>query len=267
VTLSDPLPAGTTFVSLASPAGWTCTTPAVGAAGTVSCSLASLAPASPQTFTLTANVGVAYPAGTPLSNTASVASTSSDPNTGNQSATVTATVLSPAVVTATKTVQPAAAVMGSTVTYTIVLTNSGSSPQQDNPGDEFTDVLPSALTLVSASATSGTTTTAGNTVHWNGSIAAGGTVTITIKATIGAATVGVVIDNQGTVQYDADGNGTNESQGLTDDPSRPGVADATSLIPLSNQIPTLGELGRLILLGMLGGMGMHTARTRRGLGP
>ena len=32
VSLSDTLPAGTTFVSLASPGGWSCTTPAVGAA-------------------------------------------------------------------------------------------------------------------------------------------------------------------------------------------------------------------------------------------
>ena len=35
VTLSDPLPANTTFVSLSAPAGWTCTTPAVGSGGTV----------------------------------------------------------------------------------------------------------------------------------------------------------------------------------------------------------------------------------------
>src|SRR4051812_16857619 len=44
--LSDPLPAGTTFQSLAAPAGWSCTTPAMGATGTVSCTAAALAPGS-----------------------------------------------------------------------------------------------------------------------------------------------------------------------------------------------------------------------------
>ena len=43
-TLNDTLPAGATFVSLAEPAGWGCTTPAVGTGGTVTCSIASLAP-------------------------------------------------------------------------------------------------------------------------------------------------------------------------------------------------------------------------------
>jgi len=43
VSLSDALPAGTTFVSLSSPGGWICTTPAVGAGGTMSCSNASIA--------------------------------------------------------------------------------------------------------------------------------------------------------------------------------------------------------------------------------
>jgi len=38
------------------------------------------------------------------------------------------------------------------VTYTVVLTNSGPGAQGDNPGNEFTDVLPAGLTLVSATA-------------------------------------------------------------------------------------------------------------------
>jgi hypothetical protein len=39
-----------TFVSLASPAGWTCTTPAVGTNGTVSCTNPSLAAGSNVSF-------------------------------------------------------------------------------------------------------------------------------------------------------------------------------------------------------------------------
>ena len=46
VTLSDPLPANTTFVSLVGPAGWSNTTPAVGGTGTVTSSRGSLAAGS-----------------------------------------------------------------------------------------------------------------------------------------------------------------------------------------------------------------------------
>jgi hypothetical protein len=73
VGLSDPLPTGTTFVSLSSPGGWSCTPPAVGANGTVSCSIASL-PLGDAVFTLTVKVGVGVANGTVLTNTATVSS-------------------------------------------------------------------------------------------------------------------------------------------------------------------------------------------------
>src|SRR5207253_994227 len=57
--LSDSLPAGTTFVSLALPAGWTRTdATAVGANGTVTATAPSLAAgAAAQVFTLVVHVG------------------------------------------------------------------------------------------------------------------------------------------------------------------------------------------------------------------
>ncbi len=93
VSLSDTLPTGTTFVSLSSPGGWSCTTPSVGAGGTVSCSDASLAPGS-AVFTLVVAVAPSVAAGTVISNTATVSSTTSDPNPGNESSTATTTVAS-----------------------------------------------------------------------------------------------------------------------------------------------------------------------------
>ena len=145
----------------------------------------------------------------------------------------TITAFVPAVViAATKTVAGTFAV-GGTVNYTVTLTNSGTAGQNDNPGNEFTDVLPASLTLVSASASSGTAlaTVGTNTVTWNGALAPlGGSVTITITATINAGTQGTTITNQGTVSYDADGNGTNESSKATDDPGAPGGNDPTSFI-------------------------------------
>ncbi|MBK9965112.1 MAG: M36 family metallopeptidase [Holophagales bacterium] len=120
---------------------------------------------------------------------------------------------------------------GQSVTYTIVLTNGGTSAQADNAGNELTDILPAGLTLVSATATSGTAvaTIATNTVTWNGALAPfGGTVTITIAGTIGAASSGQTVSNQATVSFDADGNGSNEATVLTDDPSVAGASDPTT---------------------------------------
>ncbi len=55
-------------------------------------------------------------------------------------------------------------------------------------------------------------------------------MTITIEATIGSLVGNGTIVNQGTVNFDADGNGTNESSALTDDPTVPGGADGTALV-------------------------------------
>jgi uncharacterized repeat protein (TIGR01451 family) len=132
-------------------------------------------------------------------------------------------------VTATKTVS-GTFVEGGSITYTIVLSNAGPGAQGDNPGNELTDVLPASVTLVSVSATSGTAVAniGTNTVTWNGAIPASGSVTLSVSATIDLGTAGTTVSNQGTISYDNDGNGTNESNRQTDDPSVGGAADPTS---------------------------------------
>lgn len=90
VQLASTLPAGTTFVSLSSPGGWSATTPAVGAGGTINASIANL-PIGSAVFTLTVNVTY-LPHNTVLSNSATVSSTVGDPNTGNETGTATTTV-------------------------------------------------------------------------------------------------------------------------------------------------------------------------------
>ena len=212
---TDTLPAGTTFVSLPSVGGWSCTLPEAGDSGTVSCSNPSFAVGS-AVFTLTVAVAPTVAAGTILSNTVTVTSSTPDGNPGNDSSTATTTVLSPASVTGNKS-RSGGISPGSSLSYLIILSNSGNSDQQDNPGNEFTDVLPADLTLVAASASGGTTTinTGTNTVTWNGLVPANDSITITIDATIEAGTENHTIANQGTISYDADGNGTNEASGST----------------------------------------------------
>jgi uncharacterized repeat protein (TIGR01451 family) len=86
--LSDALPAGTTFVSDA-PGPWACTNPVVGANGTVTCDIASLAAGTTASLTITVHVGAA--AAGPINNTGVVSTTATDPNSANNSSTWTTT--------------------------------------------------------------------------------------------------------------------------------------------------------------------------------
>jgi uncharacterized repeat protein (TIGR01451 family) len=86
VTLTDSLPAGTTFASYSAPLNAQCTTPAVGGTGAVTCSFAKIAGG----FAYTIQLGVNVLSGgrTSLSNTATVTTTSTDPVSANNSATL-----------------------------------------------------------------------------------------------------------------------------------------------------------------------------------
>lgn len=203
----------------------------------------------------------------PLTNNANAGASTSDPDNGDNAASATTTVLSPASVgTRSKTVSGTFEA-GGTVTYTVTISNPSAFAQADNPGDEFIDVLPPSLTLVSATATSGApvATIGTNTVTWNGAIAAGGSVTITITATIDAGTEGTTITNQGTINFDSDGNGTNESTVPTDDPGAGGANDPTSfqVAPLNIvEVPTLSEIGLLLLALLVAATALWRLRRR-----
>ncbi|HKQ99611.1 MAG TPA: Calx-beta domain-containing protein, partial [Pyrinomonadaceae bacterium] len=230
--INDTLPGTLTFVSLSSPDGWTCTTPAVGAGGTINCKNPNLPVTSGDVFTLVAEIPSGEPAGTSFSNTATISSSTADPNDENNSATTSTEVGTGAHLVGTKSVG-GSNTPGSIVSYTVVLTNTGTLTQRDNPGDEFADALPAQLTLISAEASVGFASAdpASNTVTWNGGIGGfGSSVTISITARIRTGTAGQIVTNQGLVRFDADDNGTNEASALTDDPSVGGASDPTSFV-------------------------------------
>ena len=105
------------------------------------------------------------------------------------------------------------------------------------------------------------------TVTWNGTIPPSGTVTITINATINQGTTGQTISNQGTINYDADGDGTNDTTGVTDDPSTGTSGDPTSRVVgaagFDPEIPTLSEWGLILLCLALAGAAVIFLRRRR----
>jgi uncharacterized repeat protein (TIGR01451 family) len=236
---SDALPADTYFVSLSSESGWSCTTPAPGDNGTIECSNSSFSVGS-SVFTLNVTASSASTPGSTISNTATVTSSTPEGSPGNESATASTTVLSPSIITGVKSVSGDTS-PGSTVSYVIGLSNSGGAAQADNPGPEFTDVLPADLTLVSADAGSGTATAdlGTNTVTWNGRIEQGTeSVTITITATIKSGTEGHTVSNQGTMNYDADGNGTNEATAMTNSVNFMVGASASTDLSLTKTAPS-----------------------------
>ena len=87
--VSDATPVGTTFVGFTTSVG-TCTAPAVGATGTLSCNVGN--PAKGATMTVTMTVKDTAAAGSTLTDTGKASSTTPDPNTNNNSVTVKTSV-------------------------------------------------------------------------------------------------------------------------------------------------------------------------------
>ena len=188
VTLSDPLPANTTFVSLAAPAGWTVTTPVVGGTGTVTATRSTLAIGSPQVFTLVVRVNPATGAATTLSNTATV-STASDPVPANNADTETTAVQRASDLSVTKTDAVDPVTVGNNLTYTITVSNAGPSDAADV---SLTDLIPANTTFVSLAQISGPAFA----LTFNGTavtatrptLAAGATAVFTMVVTVNSAT-------------------------------------------------------------------------------
>jgi uncharacterized repeat protein (TIGR01451 family) len=149
VTLTDTLPANTTFVSATQTSGpaFTC----AHAAGVVTCTSASFAPASPAAFTIVA--AIAPNASGSMVNVAEASSPIADPNANNNRATVTTTLASSADLAVTKS-GPASVTAGTNATYTVTLTNNGPSTAANVT---LTDTLAAGSTLVTATQTSGPT--------------------------------------------------------------------------------------------------------------
>jgi uncharacterized repeat protein (TIGR01451 family) len=181
-TVTDPLPAGLmgqaneppmTFVSIAAPAGWSCTTPAVGSNGTVSCSDPTFVAGSDVFFTLIVQIPPATPPGTTFTNIATVSSQTGDPNSENDSSAAATTVPEPSAdMGVSKAADSSQALANSNVTYTIQVNNGGPN---DAANAELDDTLPGDMTFVSLQQTSGPTWTCNSLAPGSG-----GTVVCTI---------------------------------------------------------------------------------------
>lgn len=147
ITLSDTLPGTMTFVSLTQNSGpaFSCNTPAGGAGGTVTCTLASMANGASATFTLTGNVPAGTAAGTTYTNSASVSS-AQDPTSENDVATTSTDIASSDLSTLVS--GPASVNAGAPLSYSVTITNNG--PDITIGTADVTITLPSGATGASA---------------------------------------------------------------------------------------------------------------------
>ena len=144
VSVTDPLPAGTTFASAS--AGCT-------GSATVKCSVGTLAPGDSATLVIGATTASSLTSGSSIANTATVTSSTADPDTTNNTATAPSTITTSADVGVTKSAESAQATAGGPLIYDMRVTNDGPSDAQ---GVSLTDALPSGTTFVSAVAETGT---------------------------------------------------------------------------------------------------------------
>ncbi|HEY0160690.1 MAG TPA: IPTL-CTERM sorting domain-containing protein [Thermoanaerobaculia bacterium] len=147
VVVTDVLPPQLRFQSIVEPAGFDCTTPAVGANGTVTCSADTMAADTTAVFRLFVTVGPGQDSGT-VTNQATVTSPTADPDSGDRSDAAPPVALGPSQsdLSVTKTTTTTTVAPGSTFSYTISITNAGPDADTDVG---FSDVLPASLLFVS----------------------------------------------------------------------------------------------------------------------
>ena len=195
VSVTDNLPANVTFVSCASTGSGVC----AGSGNNRTITFTSLAAGASETITLVATAN--GPAGTPISNTATVSSTTADSISGNNSATTTTAVVNPtfANLSIVKTDSPDPVFPTGTLTYTLSVTNNGPDTAQSVV---VTDTLSSDVTFVDCASNQGGVcggTATSPTITFS-SLANGVTATITIHVTVNSnVTAGTVFSNTASV--------------------------------------------------------------------
>jgi large repetitive protein len=218
VTNHGPSPATAVIVTDTLPTGITLTAtvpgcnPGAGSAGTITCTLATLAAGASHTFDLNVAVGAAAAHTTPQ-NSATVSSDTPDPNpSGTTTATTTVGVGDVANLSVHKSVSPSTANIGDLVTYTYSVTNNipigeaGGEPSGlGTTGAVVTDPLPAGVQFVAAVPPSSCTETSGTVTCHLGPVAQAQIVTASFTARVTAAAAGTNVTNRATVASEAAG--------------------------------------------------------------
>lgn len=255
-TLSDTLPTGTTFVSLTQTNGpaFTCTTPAVGAGGAVNCSAATLAVDDGATFTLVVAVASDVAAGTTLTNTATVQTTSTDTNSGNNSAVANTSVTAAANLSLSKTAASAIVPPGGNIVYTLGIANGGPSAAASVT---LSDPLPAGTHFVALTQTSGPAFACTPPA-----VGSGGTLTCTIASLANGASASfqLTVDTVGLPQGGVS-NTASVTSATTDPVTGNNSASAdVRVAPPAVPAPALGWQMLLLMAALIAAMGWRLRR-------
>ncbi len=212
VSLSDPLPPGTTFVSIMVSPGpgtigtWNCVPPAVGSSGTVTCTKSQMANAETVTFVIVVRVCPEVACDTVLDNAATATAGGAGPDQLVVVRNAQTTVKTQADLAISSSVSPSPVNAGDNVVYTLTVSNNGPS---NSAATIVTDTLPPGFIVVSAVSTLGSCSGVGTgTVNCNLGIlgaanqcatAAPVSATITIVAHVPAVTPPGIFGNQASV--------------------------------------------------------------------
>ncbi|GAA2104991.1 hypothetical protein GCM10009759_41720 [Kitasatospora saccharophila] len=183
VTVTDRLPAGTTYQSGSNP---DCT-----AAGqTVTCAVPDLAPGATANVAFRVTVDQDAAGGTRLDDTATLDFKGSQTRRAQTrtSNTVRNTVVDRPRYRIEKTASPSSTTPGGTVGYRVTVTNTGRVPANGvTLDDDLSGVLADAAYRGDATADLGTATVTGTTLHWAGDLPVGATATLTYSVTVAPA--------------------------------------------------------------------------------
>ena len=187
VHLDDPLPDGLESATAAVSGGGSCAV----AAGVATCELPELPAGASRTITIAGRVSASFTAGS-ITNAASVAATTPDPDLTDNASAITSAVAARADLQVDKT-GPATVVAGDRISWTVVVTNAGPSDAQ---AAALVDTLPDNLVDPAASGPGGPCpVTAGEVRCALGVVGAGTTATVTVTATVDPASTAAELVN------------------------------------------------------------------------
>ncbi|MBB5438121.1 gliding motility-associated-like protein/uncharacterized repeat protein (TIGR01451 family) [Pedobacter sp. AK017] len=223
VIVTDPLPAGYTYVSSNAPLG-TSYDP-----GTGVWTIGTLANAASSALTITATVNAAGP----YANTATISGTEPDPIMANNTATVTPVPVPLSDLMITKTADKLTPDAGSTIVFTLGATNNGPSAAT---GVSVTDLLPAGYSYVSSTPAAGTTYDPVTGVWMIGTLANGANSGLTITARVNAA--GPYANTASIIGTETDPETTNNTATVTPVPAA--VTDLSITKTADNLSPNVG---------------------------
>lgn len=168
--------------------------------GEITVAYASLAPAQEETITIVVRVPASAAAATAVTNTATVTGDGVETNPNNNTANRDIAITRQSALTITKTDTPDPNSVGGTLTYTILVTNTGPSTANNVV---VSDTLPTGLTFTSVNTTAGTAAHASGVITANiPTLAVNASATVTVVTTIQTGFAGTTIPNSATADAD-----------------------------------------------------------------